>query len=246
MNGIMGLTMLYSKPHMNFASMPDKSIFDYSSLNYSGVALLSEISTCLGQVLSQSLSIHGIKPEIHSDHIIDELMGANSGIPVIAILDPLNDPHATFARAKRLQECKIPMVFLTQKIKPAWLGWALQLGASGWITMDSPVEEIVSIISQIATGRMKQFWSSKARQMLDLSEGKPQLAGDCVASKLTTRQLEVFVQLAKGKTVKEVATDMNLSEKSIDSHKYRIMQRLMLHDRVYLSRLAIREGYIDA
>ncbi len=238
--------MLQLKPHIRVGVTSHHNAYAKTEPAHFSIALLSELSPFMGQILSESMLARGIKPEIHSDLIIDELEHANSGIPVIAILDPVNDPHATFARAKRLTECKIPLVFLTQNIKPAWLSWAIQLGASGWITLDCSVEEIVSIISQLVTGRMEQFWSANARQMLNLSEGKPQLSQEYVNSKLTARQLEVFLHLAKGSTVKEVAEKMNLSEKSVDSHKYRIMQRLMLHDRVYLSRLAIREGWIDA
>ncbi len=52
--------------------------------------------------------------------------------------------------------------------------------------------------------------------------------------------------LALGYTVKEVAAMMHLSAKSIDSHKYRIMKKLNLHDRVHLARYAIREGLLEA
>jgi DNA-binding NarL/FixJ family response regulator len=59
---------------------------------------------------------------------------------------------------------------------------------------------------------------------------------------LTSRQIEVLRHLARGKSVKEVARSMHLSEKSIDSHKYRIMHKLGIHDRVELARYSIREG----
>ena len=59
---------------------------------------------------------------------------------------------------------------------------------------------------------------------------------------LTNRQLEVLRHLARGESVKEVAKSMVLSERAIESHKYRIMQKLGIHDRVELARYAIREG----
>ncbi len=59
---------------------------------------------------------------------------------------------------------------------------------------------------------------------------------------LTNRQLEVLRHLARGESVKEVAKAMVLSERAIESHKYRIMQKLGIHDRVELARYAIREG----
>ncbi|TWT60384.1 response regulator transcription factor [Rubinisphaera italica] len=62
---------------------------------------------------------------------------------------------------------------------------------------------------------------------------------------LTPRQREVLCKLAEGHTVKEIAEMMKLSAKSVDSHKYRIMKKLNLSDRVRLARFAIREGMID-
>ncbi|MCA8986112.1 MAG: response regulator transcription factor [Planctomycetaceae bacterium] len=62
---------------------------------------------------------------------------------------------------------------------------------------------------------------------------------------LTPRQQEVLCYLAEGRSVKEVAAIMNLSPKSVDSHKYRIMRRLQINDRVLLTRYAIREGLVD-
>ncbi len=64
-------------------------------------------------------------------------------------------------------------------------------------------------------------------------------------SRLSKRQLEVLILITEGLTVREIAQRMNLSAKSVDSLKYRLMKRLNLHDRVGLVRLAIREGLID-
>ena len=50
--------------------------------------------------------------------------------------------------------------------------------------------------------------------------------------------------LAVGLSVKDVSKKMHISVKSVDSHKYRIMQSLHIHDRVDLARLAIREGLV--
>jgi DNA-binding NarL/FixJ family response regulator len=65
-------------------------------------------------------------------------------------------------------------------------------------------------------------------------------------AQFTPRQLQLLCQLATGASVKEVARSLHLSPKSVDSHKYRIMQRLGIHDRVELARFAIREGLIEA
>ena len=72
----------------------------------------------------------------------------------------------------------------------------------------------------------------------------------CVASghlkKLTDRQWDVLLRIAEGRRVSEVADDLDLSPKAVESHKYRIMKTLGASDRVDLCRWAIREGLIEA
>ena len=72
----------------------------------------------------------------------------------------------------------------------------------------------------------------------------------CVASihlrKLTDRQWDVLLRIAQGRRVSEVADELEISSKAVESHKYRIMKTVGATDRVGLCRWAIREGLIDA
>ena len=71
------------------------------------------------------------------------------------------------------------------------------------------------------------------------------LAGGGPLTSLTEQQLEILQLLACGDSLKMVASKLKLSKKSIDGHKYRMMRKLNVKDRVLLSRLAIREGLIQ-
>ena len=66
------------------------------------------------------------------------------------------------------------------------------------------------------------------------------ISTDC----LTNRQQEILKLLAMGDSVKEVARKLFLAPKSVEGHKHRIMRKLGIHDRVLLSRYAIRNGLI--
>jgi DNA-binding NarL/FixJ family response regulator len=72
----------------------------------------------------------------------------------------------------------------------------------------------------------------------------------CMASgqmqKLTDRQWDVLLKIAEGRRVSEVAEALAISEKAVESHKYRIMRAVGATDRVDLCRWAIREGLIEA
>jgi len=165
---------------------------------------------------------------------------------VLAIVDPEDNPSRTRRLLQQLSEHHIPFVLLARNFKTSWLSWAIQFRARGCISLNNTPAEIVSIVESLLDGRIKQYWAFEVRRQLDATGSRLKLNAEAIETVLTQRQLEVFIHLAEGKTVKEVAREMKLSQKSVDSHKYRIMQRLQLHDRVHLSRLAIREGYIDA
>ena len=62
---------------------------------------------------------------------------------------------------------------------------------------------------------------------------------------LSSREIQILKQIALGHSIKEIAVWLNLTPKSVDSYKYRIMKKLGIHNRVLLCRYAIREGLIE-
>lgn len=156
------------------------------------------------------------------------------------------DPALLLTTPGLLDTKQFPLLFLASRVKASWLEIALQCHASGFVTLNSPLAALLGIIEKLVSGELHEYWCPEAEQMLTGAGTKRKLATETVFSSLTRRQMEVLGHLAEGKTVKEVAQLMHLSQKSVDSHKYRIMNRLHIHDRVHLCRLAIREGLIEA
>lgn len=140
----------------------------------------------------------------------------------------------------RFQPVKV--IVITNNESDAFLRQVLNLKASGVLSKNDSLRNVSDSLKRIAEG--DSCFSSNIRKRLrfDPSSGRPTIEVHSPLKKLTPRQLQVLQHLALGATVKEVARALNLSEKSIDSHKYRIMQKLDIHDRVLLARFAIREG----
>jgi two-component system response regulator NreC len=63
---------------------------------------------------------------------------------------------------------------------------------------------------------------------------------------LSDREREILVLLAEGQSLKEIASRLNLSVKTVDAHKYNLMRKLDLHDRSELIRYAIRKRLVEA
>ncbi|MCA8986461.1 MAG: response regulator transcription factor [Planctomycetaceae bacterium] len=175
-------------------------------------------------------------PELH----------ASAGQPVLAMFNPESNPAIIKSTAENLHRHQIPFLMISKSFKPAWLSWAIQYGCRGCLSKFTPIHTLCTQISELFEHPQTYYWCPQAAEWLKQVKGRWQLTGNNVRNLLTPRQFEVFLHLADGYSMKETARLMNLTEKSVDCHKYRLMKRLRLHDRVQLCKLAIREGWIEA
>ncbi len=136
----------------------------------------------------------------------------------------------------------LKVLILTGHLADAFVEQVLRNRLSGYLMKGEPMDKILDCIRQVVRG--EQCFSPEVLQRLhfDTTHRNYVMKNPTALSALTGRQLEVMRLLAQGASVKEVARQLSLSEKSVDSHKYRLMYKLGVHDRVELTRLAIREG----
>lgn len=142
----------------------------------------------------------------------------------------------------RLRQTKV--IFVSGFMSDVFIEHALRSKASGYLIKGEPLQTLISAIERAVAGEQVFSPSVLERLNFDTARNRYVLKTTLPTAGLTTRQLEVLRHLAKGESVKEVARVMHLSQKSVDSHKYRIMNKLGIHDRVELTRFAIREGMI--
>lgn len=142
--------------------------------------------------------------------------------------------------ANRQKETKV--VFLTGFLSDVFIEQALRLNAHGYLMKSEPAGVLIESIQRVARGEVCFSKDVEERVVFDPQQKRYVLRSESRLAALTGRQLEVLRHLARGQSVKEVAKVMHLSAKSIESHKYRIMHKLGIHDRVELARYAIREG----
>jgi len=137
-------------------------------------------------------------------------------------------------------------VFFTQFDTDIFIDIAIRLGAAGYLLKTEPVSRILEAFQQISRGEAVYSEQIRERLHYDRESRQYMVKTQNFFSSLTLRQIQVLRHLARGESVKEVARVMMLSERAIESHKYRIMQKMGIHDRVVLTRFAIREGLMPA
>ncbi len=210
-----------------------------------GTVCLLIFNQAIAEALSQNLNACGQKAVVVKPDDAETFLKENRSNISLAVLDPRISSQGPLVFVDLLNLIQIPYVLIDSIVRSMYLAKALKDNARGYLTYDCSLDSLLDTISKVASGDIKHYWCPKAAEMIDYSGKKPKVKSANALSSLTERQLEVLTHLAEGKTVKEVAHILHLSHKSVDSHKYRIMNRLHVHDRVHLSRFAIREGLIE-
>ena len=114
---------------------------------------------------------------------------------------------------------------------------AFRTGASGYVLKVSPAEDLIRAIAEVAEGRGYVTTLLTKDLITILLEARGQAAG---GTPLTPRQREVLQLIAEGRTMKEVASSLNISPRTAESHKYEIMQVLGVETTAALIQYALR------
>lgn len=140
------------------------------------------------------------------------------------------------------QAPRTAIAFLTGHVSDVFIHQAVRMKARGYLLKREPSDQICSALKRLHSGERVFSPEVLDRLVWDDAKGTFKLRTDNSLCALNVQQLAILRHLARGESVKEIAAALDRTEKSIDSHKYRIMHRLGIHDRVELCRYAIREG----
>jgi len=132
----------------------------------------------------------------------------------------------------------IKVVFLTQNREPRFAVEAFRRQASGYVLKDAAASELTAAIRAALEGKT-YISPSIARSMSEESA-----AGQILLRDLSTREREVLQLLAEGKSMKEVAVVLAISPRTVEFHKYRIMELLRVRTNAELVQQAIKLGLV--
>ena len=159
--------------------------------------------------------------------VLDIAMPDRSGLAVLGdILDI--KPH-------------LPVLILSMHSEDQYGMRMLRAGASGYLTKESAPEELGKAIRRLLAGG-RYISAELAEGLLANLDGKE--AGNPYAD-LSDREYEVMYWLASGKTVSEIAAQLNLSVKTVSTYRRRVLTKLNIKSNAELMNRAIRDGVID-
>ena len=138
---------------------------------------------------------------------------------------------------------RVPVVFLTMHRDVTFARRALEAGASAFVLKHSAPAELVLAIRAALDGRT-YLTPQLAGEVLASMQQEPGQASDPVVS-LTPRQREVLQLLAEGRSAKEIAASLSISARTVEFHKYQMMETLGLHTNAELVHFAIKHGLVE-
>jgi DNA-binding NarL/FixJ family response regulator len=154
------------------------------------------------------------------------------GMPLLNGLDA--------ARKINLQALNIKFVFLTMRDDPNLAAAALELGPVGFVLKSSAGQELLKAIDHVLHGKPYLTPKLRAEDWVERNTRARQFS-----TKMTSRQKEIVQLLGEGRSMKEIASLLDLSEKTVEFHKHHIMNVYNLGNNAELVLFALKQGLIS-
>jgi DNA-binding NarL/FixJ family response regulator len=201
-----------------------------------------------------SLVREGIRALLETVDDVEVIADASDGLDAIKMIQThrpnlvlmdigmarMNGLDATARIVKEFPGVRV--VILSMHANEEYVLQALRAGASGYLLKDAKKQELLLAVKSVASG--KTYLSPEvSKHVIDNyvqsvgTQGSP-------LEKLTPRQREILKLISEGRTNKEMAGILNLSIKTIDTHRTQLMDRLDIHDVAGLVRFAIKMGLV--
>jgi DNA-binding NarL/FixJ family response regulator len=161
--------------------------------------------------------------------------------PDVIVLD-VSMPHVSGLEAMRqLREhgVEAKVIILTMHADASLAVEALRTGASGFVLKDSSGDELLTALETVLGGAT-YLAADLTKEILTLMVG----AADPGQMQLTTRQQEILRLIVRGQRAKEIAGTLDMSPRSVEAAKYKMMQQLNLHSTAELVRYAIEHRLV--
>ncbi len=169
-----------------------------------------------------------------------------SSRPDIVIMDismpNLNGVEAT--RQIKEFDSEIGIVIYTMYSDKEFVIDLFKAGISAYVLKDDPLADLILALKAVEGGGT--YFSTMAPTILlrHMEELEEKTKGEDSFDALSKREQEVFQHLAEGKSIKEIASELFISPKTVESHKYNIMEKLQAVSVVDLTKIAIRKNLI--
>lgn len=169
---------------------------------------------------------------------------AKENSPDVVVMDiSMPDLNGIEATRMILDECPNSRVLaLSMHADRRFAAGIFSAGAKGYLLKDCAFDEVVEAIRTVSQGRAYLSPDISEVMLDDYVDRLGEDGDESAFSVLTDRQREVLQLLAEGQTTRQIAQELDVSVKTIESHRQNIMEKLDIHNVAELTKYAVREG----
>jgi DNA-binding NarL/FixJ family response regulator len=174
--------------------------------------------------------------------VLDQVEKHQPDVVVLDITMPRLGGLETLERI-RSKHPGVKVILLSVHGDPPFIQSAISLGADGYVLKNGRASEVVTAIRAVTKGG-SYFSPAVAREIVEQLRA-PKPAADEPFTLLSGREREVLHLIAEGLSAKEVASDLEISTKTVEAHRTSLMRKLGVRKATELVRYALRHGLIE-
>ena len=191
------------------------------------------------KVLESSPGIELVGEASRGDETLAKLAELEPDVLLLDLNMPGGDGFEVLRRA-RDEAGGTRIVVLSLHVQAEYVSRAVRDGADGYLSKDLAVQELPDAIASVMAG--KPWYSAAVQEVL---AKVVRTGGTRPLEKLTPREREVLVGIARGLTSKEIGAQFNISSRTVETHRAALMRKLDVRSIALLTQLAIREGLVE-
>ena len=191
------------------------------------------------RVLEGAPGIEVVGEAARGDETLELLVQLEPDVLLLDLNMPGGDGFSVLRQAREVGG-STRIVVLTLHVQAEYVARAVREGADAYLSKDLAAQELIEAIASVMAGR--PYYSAPVQQALAqaIRDG-----GANPLEKLTPREREVLIGIARGLTSKEIGAEFNISARTVETHRASLMRKLDLRSIALLTQLAIREGLVE-
>jgi len=194
----------------------------------------------LKQIISETPDMTVADEAIDGHEVLNKALKNDYGVVVLDITMPGINGLDVLKQIKA-QKPKLPILVLSVHPEEQYAVRTLKAGASGYLTKESAPDELIGAIRKVSVGK-KYVTLSLADKLafdLEIDHEKP------LHETLSDREYQVMCMITSGRTVKDIAEELFLSEKTISTYRTRILEKMKMKNNIELTHYAIKHGLVE-
>lgn len=194
------------------------------------------VRTGLKQLIATTTEMHVADEATHGAEVVDKVKKGDFDLLLLDMTMP-GLSGVDLVRRVRSDKPALPILVLSMHNEGQVVSRAFRAGASGYVTKDSDPDILLSAIRKVAAGGRFLDPSLVDAMVFEVGDADKPLS-----ERLSDREYQVLEMIVAGRGINEIGRALNLSAKTISTHKMRLMEKLGVDNNADLIRYAIRNG----